>query len=66
MNAEVKYAIIALSVAARTVTNMESALDTIKKEMKVSVGYIHDISRGCDESQWQEITEFAKLHGVQL
>ena len=66
MDVEIKAAIIALSVANQTIENMERAITQIKKEMKVSTGYIHDISRGCDESQWQEVTEFAKLHKVQL
>lgn len=66
MDVEIKAAIIALSVANQTIENMERAITQIKKEMKVSTGYIHDISRGCDEVQWQEVTEFAKLHKVQL
>lgn len=37
----------------------------LKKEC---IGKIHDAAKDLNlsESQWQEITEFAKLHGVQL
>lgn len=66
INAEIKAGIIALSVGYSTAEHMERAIAEIKKEMKESVAYIHDIANGCDEAEWQEITDFAKLHGVTL
>ena len=68
MNTYIQNRILQARFLQSKIDRYEDRITTCTLLKKECIGKIHDAAKDLNlsESQWQEITEFAKLHGVQL